>query len=112
MNPSERLKYIFIWGLINATVCMLLILPWTFASLVALFRQRSLYDLVIHYPLVSTSISLLPQGSIGAVPNYILVEFVLLLVGGITTWIFIDQRETYKIEKKEHIREGVRRNYR
>lgn len=112
MDASERLKYIYIWGLIDVTVCMLLILPWTFASLVALFRQRSLYDLVIQYPLVSTSLSLLPQGSIGAIPNYIFVEFVLLLVGGITTWIFIDQRETYKIEKAERIKERVRRNQR
>ena len=112
MDASERLKYVFIWGLIDAVVCFLLVIPWTLASLVAYTRSRPLYDSVIHYPLVSTSISALPSGSVGMFPNYSIVAIVLILLFALTTSIVHSQWNTFKIEREERIKEGVRRNRR
>lgn len=112
MGTSERLKYVFIWGLIHAIVFLLMFIPWSLASIVAIYPIRALYDLVIHYPLVSSCFSALPTGSQGPVPNYLIVEGIIFLLGVFTTWMLATQWQTYKIEQEEHVRERVRRNYR
>lgn len=112
MGASDRIKLVILCWVIDAIVGLLLFLPWTLASIVALSRNRAFYETVVHYPLVSTSISALPGGSVGMFPNYIIVEIVLILLMALTTLIARSQWKIFKIEQKERIREKVRRNSR